>query len=423
MLTNRASTLISISSDRTISIRTWVSAAPGSQAFVSTRLITLKASPVSFAGVPNDPDQIVLSTMDRQIQKYDISSGRLLHSFKISDPYANEAILLNCLNVCDFGETDNKTRVLIGASSTDKTIRVHDYESGSLLAKEHGQIAVSNIRHIEETESKTSTQHYVVTAGFDGTVVIWDLAFPCHSSHSSSASSNSNESPLAQAPMIAQPERRILSRAEISNLQRNLEGAGVTPVRKPSPTSTRRKTSKFSLAAASKFPTPLQPDNTDASPFDTGNHDSRFSPIRTSRTSKQANMPTLNRRKSKSAANLNDINDAAKDIVGSLQVFRNRITSAAIDKLDKTTAQELESELETTCHALRERLSKAQIGSQTTAGDSLDSYIAKMIDERLALRARSDNDRNDITAIREIDETNQAGATVGARDISSNSDC
>ena len=418
MFTNRASTLISISSDRTISIRKWVCGAQDSQAYVSFQLITLKASPVSVAGVVHDPDQIVLSTMDRQIQKYNIASGRLLHSFKVSDSYANEAILLNCLSVCDFGEADNKTRLLIGASSTDKTIRVHDYESGSLLAKEHGQNAVSTIRLVEGPEDNNPTQRYLVSCGFDGTMVIWDLALPFQSTYSSSASSNSYESPLDQSPMIAQPERRILSKAEMSNLQKTLE------VQKPSPTSIRRKTSRFSLAAAPKFPSHVQSIAGDASPFSShGNHDSRSSPNRTSRVSKQLNSPTLNRRQSKSAANLNDINNVAQNIVNSLQAFRNRITSAAIDKLDKTTAQELESELDATSRALRERLSKPQLGGQTMAGDSFDSYIAKMIDERLALRARSDDDRNDFTAIKEIDETDQGGATAGAKDTSSSSDC
>jgi len=72
-----ASSLLSISSDRTIIVRKLAFGEDESLAYILIRVITLKASPLSLTCVPMEPNLVVVATMDRLISRYDISSGRL----------------------------------------------------------------------------------------------------------------------------------------------------------------------------------------------------------------------------------------------------------------------------------------------------------------------------------------------------------
>ena len=73
-----------------------------------------------------------------------------------------------------------------------------------------------------------------------------------------------------------------------------------------------------------------------------------------------------------------------------MQTLRKRIASSATEKLNLGTAQELENELKLTLSVLSERNRTSYVGSETMAGDLLDVYLAKMIDERLALKEKSE---------------------------------
>ena len=137
--------------------------------------MNLKASPVSFTSVPTEPNSVMVSTMDRQIQRYDISSGRLLHSFKASDPRSGDSVIMNSLVVHKCDEASG-SRILLGVSSTDKSLRVHDYDSGSLLTREYGQIAVSAIELIQESTGNNLSRKSLISCGLDGTIMIWALS-------------------------------------------------------------------------------------------------------------------------------------------------------------------------------------------------------------------------------------------------------
>ncbi|KAL6717477.1 hypothetical protein ACLMJK_005392 [Lecanora helva] len=421
IFSDQALGLFSISSDRTISIRKWACTDQGAQAYICVRMITLKASPVSFAMTP-DENVVVVSTTDKQIQSFDISSGQLLHSFKVADSFLNESIVMNSLSVVDHGETDIKTRLLISTSSNDRSIRVHDLKSGSLLAKDYGQSALSAVRSIEPSDNSDLRRLCLVSCGYDGIVMIWALSFPNGQVIASSAGSNSNDSPIRQGRTPTHPERRFVSKSEISSLQKTLERDDdtFTPLQDFSTKTSRRKTARSSLAS-----TPHQSARSHLAVFDTpslfsnGKRDTTSPENDSLSVPSKPRNPRLTRRQSKSAANLNDLNDAAKDIAHSLQNFRARISSAAIDKLDTVTAQELEKELEMTNRALRERTCKTPNGSEITAADPFDVYIAKMIDERLALRAKPNGDRNDRETPAGLPNADQQPrATTGLNEVS-----
>lgn len=397
---NGPSTLLSISSDRTIIVRKLASGENGSLAYITVRVVSLKASPVSFTSVPTEPNSVMVSTMDRQIQRYDISSGRLLHSFKASDPTSGDSVIMNSLVVHQSDEAWG-SRLLLGVSSTDKSLRVHDYDSGSLITREYGQTSVSAIELIQEPMGNSLLHRSVISCGLDGTIMIWELASrPRRDSCSDATSTAANEvdSPPKATTTPAQPLRRILSKAEISDFQKSLESDGdtVSPMsRAPSPSRIRRKTSRFSLTATPKLPAPSLPNGSNAPVLASGRFDRRssqeHSPTGPTANTKKHKRPSLNdRRRSKSTANLNDLTDSAEQQCKSLRTLRERIASSAAEKLNLGTAQELENELKLTLGVLSERNRTKYVGSETMAGDLLDVYLAKMIDERLALKEKSE---------------------------------
>ena len=422
------STLLSISSDRTIIVRKMASGEDGSLAYIPIRVINLKASPVSFTGVPTEPNVMVISTMDRQIQRYDISSGRLLHSFKASDPATGDSVIMSSLEVQKL-EKASSSQLLLGVSSTDKSIRIHDYDSGSLLTREHGQLAVSAIKLIQVPIGNEPTRNHLISCGLDGTVMTWELGSLLRRNSGSDGipnGANDTESPTKASGTPTQPLRRILSKTEISDFQKSLESENdtVSPIsRATSPSRVRRKTSRFSLAAAPKLAPPTLPNGLNSPMSPRGRFDRRSSqehsssgPNHQSKQNSKAKRPSLDdRRRSKSTANLNDLNDSAEQLCKALQTFRKRIASAAAEKLNPGTGKELEGELKLAFSALSEKTWRNHVSSETMAGDVLDVYLAKMIDERLALKAKSE----EMEKNKEATGVNEVEATAGAQERNS----
>jgi WD40 repeat protein len=93
--------LISCSTDRTIHIRQIVKKDVGGQdvvAAVPVKIITLKASPVSMAACSGDQaGSFMVSLLDRTVATYEISSGRLVSSFKGTDSEGADAVVLDAL--------------------------------------------------------------------------------------------------------------------------------------------------------------------------------------------------------------------------------------------------------------------------------------------------------------------------------------
>ena len=399
--------LISISSDRTILIRRFACVDEGSQAFISIRTIVLKASPVSMTRVPEEPGLLVVSTMDRQIQKYDISSGRLLHGFKIADPESSENMIMNSIEVHIQDNGANRNRLLIGISSPDKSIRIHDYDSGSLLTKEYGQTGISAARLISGNGRYDERQRRLVSCSLDCTIMMWDLTSAARPGLGTSLTATSKAacSPITQTQILTHPRRQILSKAQFSSLQKSLRIDDNTsaPIQTTYPISLRRKTSRLSMTLDSKTSLTHRTGPVKDSPMSSKvmndcrssqSYSARNASPHSSRNSQnKAPSSDLQRDRTKSAANLNDLDGSAKQLCDSLHMFRKRATSAAIDKLDAVVMQELEFELKLTTNMISETAYKIQLGGDTAAGDPLDVYLTELIDERLALRAKSDKKR------------------------------
>ena len=357
-------TLLSISSDRTIIVRKLARREGQCIAFVTTRIITLKASPLSLATIPSETSVILVSTLDRQILRYDVTSGRLLHSFKNLDPTTGESLLMSSLEVHELDHLTRASRLIVGVSSTDKSIRALDYDSGVVLFREYGQnvSAVKLFRRYVEGESPCPYDR-LVSCGVDGTVMTWKLLRDSLKSKTIHSATISEESPARQISPFVQPLRRILSKAELAGLQKSLasESDRVTPI--------RRKAPGYSLAAAPNISALTA--GTSLSPAD----------ARVRRQPSQGHSPTLSgrknglrteskplsldRRRSQSAANLNDLKALGEQICISLRTLRNRITSPSMAKLEPDMLTELIKELNLTVCALDEE----RLTSMSPKGD------------------------------------------------------
>jgi hypothetical protein len=258
MFINEGEKLLSCSADRTVVIRDRATREVDcgtSVAYLISRVITQKASPVSMTLCPDDSNILYLSTMDRCVSKFDIPSGRQLHSFKASDSETADAVVLGSLTVAP--EISGQTpKVLIGVSSTDKSIRVYDLERDQLLTGEFGHTeGVTDVLLLEERDKsdESQTKRTLVSAGMDGILMIWNLAVQQQlSSDLIGNTREDDENPVKEMTAARPPLRKVLSRSELAGFQRpdSPNPTTPTPIREHSPTLLR-KLSRLSLAPSS----------------------------------------------------------------------------------------------------------------------------------------------------------------------------
>ena len=391
-------TLLSTSSDRTIIVRKMARREEHSIAFLPVRVITLKASPVSL--VLADPDVVLVSTLDRQVLSYNVSSGRLLHNFKASDPKSGDGVIMSSLEVHELEHLIPSSRLVLGVSSTDKSIRIHEYDSGAMLIREYGQNAVSAVKLLRRYIEGESPRDHLVSCGLDGTVMTWELSCDPQKRSEFHDTLNGEESPSIQLPPSALPLRRILSKAEFSDLQKSLvsDGDRVTPMRNFSPSRVRRNDSRHSFTVAPKISAPTLPHFKGASPSPANarvqhqlsqRHSQTPSSQKNTLNSKPKPTSPDSRQRSKSVANLNDLNDVGKQICVSLRSFRSRIASSSMAKLERGTLRELVQELSLAIIAFDDGA-----GSKCVSGE----------DRKLAVKAEShettlvDGQQNEVTS-------------------------
>ena len=387
-------TLLSISSDRTIIVRKLAHTEEQTIAFLPVKVITLKASPVSFTAVPAQPNVVLVSTLDRQILRYDISSGSLLYSFKALDPTSGDSVIMSSLEVHELGDLATATRLIFGVSSTDRSIRIHAYDSGAMVTREYGQNAVSAIRLLQRSVQGESPRNHLVSCGLDGTVMTWVLR-NLPKTGGPHNNPNGENSPSRNLVPPTQPLRRIFSKAELSGLQKSLasESKTMTPTRGSSPSLVRRKNSRYTLAAAPKIAARVRP-GTSRSPANGEIQRQLHTPSPLSRkgTIKPTSKSSLwdDQRRSKSAANLNDLNERGEQVCTLLRSFRNRIASSSVAKLDHGTLQELATELNLTVCALQDSVNSKCVSGEPLGVDLLDVYLARMTKERFAVKAKTE---------------------------------
>ncbi|KAL9100634.1 MAG: hypothetical protein Q9163_004004 [Psora crenata] len=392
------SSLVSISSDRTILMRRAAYGAYPSVAYLPMKAIVLKASPVSFAAVPSQPNIIIVSTMDRQIQRFDISSGRLLYSFKALEPANNDSVLASSLQVANVEHGHEALHVILAVSSTDKSIRLHDYDTGSLLAREHGQTAVSSVKLIKHVAGDLWTYN-LISCGLDGTVIVYNLSTqPLTQRYSSPSESPVRmESPLKFTPSSSQPLRKTLTKSEIADFQKalhNSTGDNIDSIERPSSSRVRKRTAGSRVVnhpgvnsiggGFTNYMSKSSPSQPKTSQDQSPHPPHVKSTIKGTRVKTR---PSLDQRhRSKSATNLGVFDASAEQICGSLRAFRNRVTSSVGEKLKPAIAEELHHELELTLHAMRNGTGeKFLVAGEALSRELLDTYLAKVVDDRLAM--------------------------------------
>ncbi|MCJ1468725.1 hypothetical protein MMC07_007355 [Pseudocyphellaria aurata] len=398
------SSLLSSSSDRTICVRTMAFRAGQSVAFFPTRVIALKASPMTLSALPDHPNTIVFSTMDRQIHKYDVHLGRFTHSLKASDSAGGESVTLSFLSAQNIKIGDSQVRLLLGVSSTDRSIRIYNYDTGSILAKEHGQTVVSSIALVQKTGESGHTSTLVISTGLDGTVMIWDLIVrSSYLSDTGEATNRRENIDPWKSPASVRPLRRILSKSEISGFQRFLDNDGDSPTsaRSKSPSQLCKKTPRFSMANSAKLAIIPHSAEHSLSSSSMANSSRRkiprdrspTSPSPISNVASKYKRCSLDGHRSKNNSDLNEFNTLAEQICMSLRALRKQLTSST-ESVRWHTAEELERELNVTLRVLSEKTKRTQPINEIISGDLLDEYLARMIDERLALKVKSERTVN-----------------------------
>lgn len=395
MFLNEGEKLLSSSGDRTILIRdraTRDEDGGTSIAYLITRVITMKSSPISMALCPDDFNILFVSTMDRCISKFDIPSGRQLHSFRALDSEANDAVIMSSLTVTS--EIPGQSpKLLIGVSSTDKSIRVYDLEKDNLLTGEFGHTeGVSDallIEQREDSEDGPTTKRSLISAGMDGILMIWNLCVQPHLPPELGQNGRDDEGPVKESTAAKPPLRKVLSRSELAGFQRpdNQGPLGTpTPVRALSPTLTR-KTSKLSLTPStlknSLAETPSPPnrrspisftptDNIRRSPSPVSPRTKSYSsaskkPSSTKSTNRRTSMDFRTRTKASSRSEFGSLEMSTEQLCRTLRAYRKKLNGST---KQLHSQKELERELNLTLRAVSARFQNSDESGETETDSS-----------------------------------------------------
>ncbi|KAL8820855.1 MAG: hypothetical protein Q9223_001011 [Gallowayella weberi] len=400
------SILASMSSDRTIVFHRKVLRTDNSIAFVSTSIINLKACPTSMSLFPGVTSCLVVSAMDRCVRKISIGEGNITHTFKTFDTANGESVTLSRLTMGTLDQQFSGMNVLAGFSSADGLIRLYDVEMGSLLAVVQGQSTVSDLALAQVSDSNENTTTRLISTGFDGTIMLWKLT---RSSQDEAQHMPGDEikgidpSKLKATPSL-RLVRRVLSKAEIAGFQRLLKEKNETDTGLPrnlSPSRLRRQHSRHAVSDASQVSELTT--STDKRSQDLSARSNTYrqrikhtSPPISPRISlrSRSRRSSLDERHRRTAINnTSDANSTARQISNALQHFRKVMANSG-DSLSTFSTQGLQRELQATLDMITPRAQRGHQKNDQTGSESFDDHLAKMIDERLALRAKSEDQTN-----------------------------
>ncbi|KAF1834581.1 WD domain-containing protein [Decorospora gaudefroyi] len=391
--------LVSSSSDRSLVIRELLSLEEDcgtTRAFVMSRAIMLKATPVSSAWDVDQDDALIVSTIDRQVHKFDIRTGQCLSNFRACDTDGGDAVVLSSLVHISRGWG---APLIAGVSSTDKSIRVYD-ESGSLVARDWGHTeGVSDIALVQTsgTGTEESGEKSLITVAVDGTIFVWGLALQASTRHDLSRSMDllstttpSNSDLLSNKP----PLRRVFSQSELARFQRSPEEGKVAPTGNKSP-KLRKRVSKFALAQTPKLePSPMPSTaregrtagwqgqgtlrrNRNRSP-------SPPSPRNPQNAKRRASVDVRTRTKAP-VNEFGSIGASTESLCRTLRAYRKRLANTT-DTMSSELAKEVERELAATARAIGDRV-KSKEFDETVMVKLLDQYserLVNMLDEKIA---------------------------------------
>ena len=367
--------LISSSSDRTIIIHA-LAFAGRSMAYLATRIITLKANPLSIAFASEDSSILIVSTGDRQLNKYDISSGHHKSSTKLVNADTPETVLLTNIAVHEVKDCGSLRPLLFGISSADRCIRVHDSKTGATVAKEYGHSQGISSIAVSRYETETvKTEFMLVTTGLDGSIMMWIFT-----------SGVSGPEGLLGTPKLGrvQPLRRVLSHSTILEHRRTLEAEGIltlpsTPTRCRSPTRLRKKPSNYVLKSQSSKQT-SSPKIETPTPRDFGNRSLSPPAIRSSCG------PSPGRDHTKNANNIIEVNLLTDQLCKNLRAYRKKLSSSPSDTLNPERIEAVNQELNLTIRVMLQKTTCKSADNETAVGDLLNMYsekLAQMVEKRI----------------------------------------
>lgn len=400
---------MSASADRTIQIRQLVSREVNGQdimAMVPSRVITLKASPVSMTPSSNDKvSTFIVSLLDRTIATYDVESGKLINSFRATDSEGNDAVVMDALVMGKPGSSLGRPTILAGVSSTDKSVRIYESVTGAFVNREWGHTsAITDLALLETDDPEKTT---LVSTGADGTIMIWDLVTKTSILQEAwEPIDPGDQSPAKEFTSTRPPLRRVLSKAELAEFQR------ASPLSTPNgrispPRTLRKKTSKYSLAGQSpKLAMPPLPLVSALGYSSTALQDSDLRrglsqtrsrsppPSPKLRVSRRPSLAALDLHgRAKSTGNLSEfgsLNMATEQVCRTLRAFQKKLSTN--ETIRDSLLQELDQELRLTAKALGEKTLKTNAVSETVLASLLDQYSERLIsifDEKLRLSLSS----------------------------------
>ncbi|RDI82251.1 hypothetical protein Vi05172_g7952 [Venturia inaequalis] len=397
LFTSNGSQLISCSNDRNVVVREAFSRTENGKmatAFMILRTITLKATPVSMTLLSDRNDILFVSAIDRNVHKYNLRTGQLSESFKVSDTEGGDAVVLSSLAHVP---TNNGQNRIAGVSSTDKSIRLYD-ENGSLLGRDWGHTeGVTDLTVITSADGESPSRQctYLVSVAADGTVFIWSFGARSISKRDASRSmelmgvSTSSKELLVNKP----PLRRVLSQSEMARFQqKSPEQDPSTPTGKVK-SKLERKPSRFSLAQAPKLdPSPI----TSYDP--TGRRKARgrspsppVSPKTRTLNRKSSNPAIAVRSRTKSGGGsvegVNNLTASTEQMCRNLRIYRKKLVTST-DSLSSENLAAVERELGLTLRAVSEKAMKARgAADETVMVKMLSQYserLLEMLDEKFA---------------------------------------
>ncbi|GAB1191133.1 hypothetical protein APSETT444_000304 [Aspergillus pseudonomiae] len=369
---NDGENLLSCSADRTVLIRERVTReADGgvSIAYMISKVITLKSSPVSMTLSADDTDILIISTTDRCVHQYEIPSGRHLNSIRAVDSDSNDAVVMGALTVAG-GILGHSPKLLIGVASTDKSIRVYDLDRGVLLTGEFGHTeGVSDVQLLERSPDPPSgtVVRTLISSGIDGVVMMWNISVqPFQAQEITRNTSKEEDEGSKEMALSRPPIRKILSKNELAEFRHEHGTGASTPTREQSPPLIR-KLSKLSLGPTSakngdatpRTPTPAsarsssrleRSHRTPSPPSPKSNPAKKTSHL--SHNNHRSPLDIRSRSRYGGKTEFGSLNMSTEQVCRTLRAYRKKLNGA---KENLPSQKELERELGLTLRALHSR--------------------------------------------------------------------
>ncbi|RWA13662.1 hypothetical protein EKO27_g1455 [Xylaria grammica] len=383
--------VITCSLDRTVQIHDLVTKEGDTDvmAAIPSRTLSLKASPTSITmGV--DGKTLFVSQVDRSVSTFDLDNGKLLKSFKCFDESGADSVILDSLTTRP--ATEKEPAFLLGLSNTDKSIRMYDTQTGHFLAREWGHTeAIHGVAMIEEDDANRK----VVSAGSDGTIMIWEIDLQDRGW--GSISREPSPAKDATTPINQPTLRRVLSKSELAEFQR--PPSATSGRRSPPRTISKRRSlflGNYSSTPVMKTPVAAQPSSpasviAEDTPSRRPSGPPPSSPPASpkSREKRRPSVPTLNKAKTKSNGSLRSfgsLNMSTEQTCRTLRAYRKKLAST--DPISQEVLAELDQELRLTAVALGDRATRSKGMSDSMLHGLLDQYserLVSLLDEKLRL--------------------------------------